>query len=318
MKKLLLSLAALAFTVSAQAEYPSSPIRIVLPYAPGGGADIVGRPLSVEMAKILKTSVFVENRGGASGNIAMDHVARSAPDGYTLVLPLTAQVSVNQNLFKKLSYDPLKDFAPIMLIGKSPYFLVVNPSVPAQNLQQFIALAKKDPGKYSYASTGSGSGLHLSMELLKSTAGIDIVHIPYKGAGEGQADLLAGRVEAMFASAGAAKGFIQSGKMRALGATTLERSAALPDVPTIAEQGLPGYESYVWYALLAPKGTPAPIIKKLHDAAVQALNTPEVQKQFAAAGIESIGSTPEELARFEQSESVKWQAVMKKAGVVPE
>jgi len=205
-----------------------------------------------------------------------------------------------------------------MLIGKSPYFLVVNPSVPAQNLQQFIALAKKDPGKYSYASTGPGSGLHLSMELLKSMAGIDIVHIPYKGAGEGQADLLAGRVQAMFASAGSAKGFIQAGKMRALGATTLQRSPALPDVPTIAEQGLPGYESYVWYALLAPKNTPAPIIKKLHDAALQALNTPEVQKQFAAAGIESIGSTPEDLAKFEQSESVKWQAVMKKAGVAPE
>jgi tripartite-type tricarboxylate transporter receptor subunit TctC len=318
MRTLLLGLAALVFSVSAKAAYPDAPIRIVLPYSPGGGADIVGRPLAVAMAKELGVSVYVENRGGASGNIAMDHVARAAPDGYTLVLALTAQVSVNQNLFKKLSYDPQRDFAPVTLIGKSPYFLVVNPEVPAHNLQQFVALAKKDPGKYAYASTGPGSGLHLSMELLKSMAGIDVRHIPYKGAGEGQTDLLAGRVQAMFASAGAAKGFIDSGRLRALGVTTRDRSPVLPDVPPIAGQGYPGYESYVWYALLAPRNTPAPVIRKLHDAVVQALSTPEVKKQFADGGIESIGSTPEELASFARSESAKWRTVMEKAGVVPQ
>jgi tripartite-type tricarboxylate transporter receptor subunit TctC len=317
-KKILFGLAAMALSLSAHAEFPDRPIRLDLPYAPGGGADIVGRPLAVALGKILNASIYVENRGGASGNIAMEHVAHSAPDGYTLVLPLTAQVAVNQNLFKHLPYDPVKDFTPIALIGKSPYFLVVNPSLPVKNLQDFIALARKEPGKLSYASTGAGSGLHLSMELLKSMAKIDIAHIPYKGAGEGQTDLLAGRVQAMFASAGSAKGMIQTGKMRALAVTTPQRSPVLPDVPTIAEAGLPGYESYVWYALMAPKGTPPDVVKKLHDATVAALKTPEVQQEFAADGIEPIGSTPEELASFIKSESAKWQKVMQQAGVVPE
>jgi len=318
MRKMLLCLAAIAVSLSARAEYPDRPIRLELPYAPGGGADVVGRPLAVAMGKILNTSVVVENRGGASGNIAMGYVAHAAPDGYTLVLPLTAQVSVNQNLFKQLPYDPIKDFKPIALLGKAPYFLVVNPSVPARNLQDFIALARKDPGKLSYASTGSGSGLHLSMELLKSMANVDIAHIPYKGGGEALNDVLAGRVQAMFASYGSAGGLVKAGKLRPLAVTTPKRSPVLPDVPAIAESGLPGYESYVWYALLAPKDTPEPVVKKLHDAAIAALKTPEIQAEFAADGIEPIGSSPQELAGFIQSEAAKWQQVMQHAGVQPQ
>jgi tripartite-type tricarboxylate transporter receptor subunit TctC len=318
MKALATFLLAASFCASAMAAYPSRPIRIILPYAPGGGADVVGRPLAEALGKISGASVIVENKGGASGNIAMDYVAHSSADGYTLVLPLTAQVSVNPTLFKKLSYDPFKDFTPVTVIGKAPYFLVVNPSVPAKNLKEFIALVKQDPGKYSYASTGQGSGLHLSMELLKSVAKIDLVHIPYKGGSEAYTDLLAGRVQAMFASAGAVQGFIKSGRLRALAVSTPQRAAVLPDVPTFAEAGLPGFESYVWYALLAPKGTPAPVIGTLHDEVIAALKTPELQKRFAEDGVQPIGSTPAELTSFMKSEGVKWSGVMKRAGVQPQ
>lgn len=316
MKRLLSFVAALSLCAGAHAaSYPSRPIRLELPYSPGGGADVVGRPLAEALTKVLKTSVIVENRGGASGIIAMNYVKHATADGYTLVLPLTAQVAVNQNLFKTLPYDPLTDFEPIALLGKAPYYLTVNPSLPAKNLQEFIALAKQDPGKYSYASTGSGSGLHLSMELLKSMAGINIAHIPYKGGGDGIADLLAGRVQAMFLSAGSAKGLIDAGKLRAIAVTTKTRSPVYPDVPTIAESGLPAYESDVWYALMAPKGTPPEVVKTLHDAVMAALKDPVVTREFAVDGIEAVGSTPEQLRDFIVSESDKWKQVMQRAGV---
>jgi tripartite-type tricarboxylate transporter receptor subunit TctC len=318
MRVLTLFFVAMTFCMSAMAEYPDKPIRIILPYAPGGGADTVGRPLAVALSKVLGVSVYVENKGGASGNIAMQYVANSSPNGYTVVLPLTAQVAVNQSLFKHLPYDPQKDFAPISVIGEAPYFLAVNPSFPAKNLQEFIDVVRKNPGKYSYASTGLGSGLHLSMELLESMAKINMVHVPYTGAGAAYTDVLAGRVQATFAGVGSAKGFLDAGLLRPLAVTTPQRSAALPNVPTMSEAGLPGYESYVWYALLAPKGTPAPVIQKLHDAVVAALKTPEVQKEFAADGIQPIGSTPEQLTSFITSETVKWSALMKRAGVAPE
>jgi tripartite-type tricarboxylate transporter receptor subunit TctC len=310
--------AALALARPGMAQYPDHPIRIELPYSPGGGADTVGRPLAVALSKLLGGSVVVENKGGASGNIAMSYVAHSRPDGYTLVLPLTAQLAINQSLFAHLPYDPLKDFEPIALIGKAPYVLAVNPAFGPTTLQEFIAKVKAAPGRYSYGSTGLGSGLHLSMELLKSMAGLDMVHVPYTGAGAGYTDLLAGRLQAVFAGIGSGKGFFQSGKLLPLGVTTLQRSPALPNVPTIAEAGLPGYESYVWYALAAPKGTPKPIIDKLNAAVVAALKLPEVRKQFEVDGIEPIGSSPQELTAFIQSEAGKWRGVIAKAGVTPE
>lgn len=315
MRTVLLFLLALGFCTSAFAEYPDRPIRLILPYTPGGGADIVGRPLAAELGKQLGVSVIVENKGGASGNIAMSYVAHAPADGYTIILPLTAQVAVNPTLYRHLPYDPINDFAPITVVGRAAYFLLVNPKLPVHTLQEFITLAKNNPGKFSYASSGIGSGLHLSMELFKSMAGVDMVHIPYKGGSEEYAELLADRVQVMFGGVGGAKQWIENGSMRVLAVSTEQRSRVLPNVPTFAEAGVPGFESDVWYALLAPKGTPAPIVAKLHDAVVAALNSPSLQKTFHDNGIETIGSTPDQLTALIKTDTVKWADVIKRAKV---
>jgi tripartite-type tricarboxylate transporter receptor subunit TctC len=319
MKRLSSFLAALALCVSASAApYPDKPVRIVVPYSPGGGGDVVGRPLAQELGKLLGGSFIVDNRGGAGGNIAMEYVAQSPADGYTLVLALTSQLAINQALYPSLRYDALKDFAPVSLVGSAPYFLAVNGSVPVKSLAEFVKLAKSKPGAMSYASTGNGSGLHLSMELLKSMAGINLVHVPYKGGGAALTDLLAGNVQAMFVSYGTGAAQIKAGKIRVLAASSSQRSTALPDVPTIAEAGVPGYDSGVWYALLAPRGTPPEIIRKLHDGVVAALRSKELQERYASDGVKSIGSTPEELTRFIGTERVKWTEVVKKSGATVE
>jgi tripartite-type tricarboxylate transporter receptor subunit TctC len=319
MKRLSSFLAALALCVSASAApYPDKPVRIVVPYSPGGGGDVVGRPLAQELGKLLGGSFIVDNRGGAGGNIAMEYVAQSPADGHTLVLALTSQLAINQALYPSLRYDALKDFAPVSLVGSAPYFLAVNSSVPVKSLAEFVKLAKSKPGAMSYASTGNGSGLHLSMELLKSMAGINLVHVPYKGGGAALTDLLAGNVQAMFVSYGTGAAQIKAGKIRVLAASSSQRSTALPDVPTIAEAGVPGYDSGVWYALLAPRGTPPEIIRKLHDGVVAALRSKELQERYASDGVKSIGSTPEELTRFIGTERVKWTEVVKKSGATVE
>lgn len=295
------------------AGYPSNTVRIVVPYAPGGGGDVVGRPLAQYLTTHLGSSFFIDNRGGAGGNIGMETVQQATPDGYTIVLALTAQLAINQSLYK-LRYDVDKDFLPITLLGSAPYFLAVNPSVPAKNLQEFIALAKARPGGMSYASTGNGSGLHLSMELLKSMAGIDLVHVPYKGGGAALQDLVAGVVQAGFFSYGAAAGQVKAGNVRILAVSSAKRSPVLPDVPTIAEAGVPGYDSGTWYALLAPKGTPPEVIARLHDGAVEAVRSAEVRERFSADGVTPIGSTPAELAAYIKSERTKWAEVVRKSG----
>jgi len=305
---LVLTLPALA------AGYPERPVKIVIPYGPGGGGDVVGRPLAHFLEQKLGQPFIVENRGGASGNIAMEMVAQSPPDGYTLVLALAPQLTVNQALYSKLGYDAARDFAPITLLGSAPYFLAVNPSVPAKNLQEFIEYARRNPNKLSYGSSGNGSGLHLSMELLKSMAHIELAHVPYKGAGQSVPDLLAGNIQAMFLSYGTVQALFKAGRVRVLAVTTAQRSPAMPDVPTIAESGVPGYDSGVWYALLAPKGTPAPIIRKLHDTCVDLLRGPEMGERFAIDGIKPIGSTPAELAAYIQAERVKWTDVVRRSG----
>jgi len=305
---LVLALPALA------AGYPERPVKIVIPYGPGGGGDVVGRPLAHFLEQKLGQPFIVENRGGASGNIAMEMVAQSPPDGYTLVLALAPQLTVNQALYSKLGYDAARDFAPITLLGSAPYFLAVNPSVPAKNLQEFIEYARRNPNKLSYGSSGNGSGLHLSMELLKSMAHIELAHVPYKGAGQSVPDLLAGNIQAMFLSYGTGQALFKAGRVRVLAVTTAQRSPAMPDVPTIAESGVPGYDSGVWYALLAPKGTPAPIIRKLHDTCVDLLRGPEMGERFAIDGIKPIGSTPAELAAYIQAERVKWTDVVRRSG----
>jgi tripartite-type tricarboxylate transporter receptor subunit TctC len=308
-------LALLALPLSALAAgYPEKPVKVVVPYGPGGGGDVVGRPLAHYLGERLGMPFIVDNRGGASGNIAMEAVAQSPADGYTLVLALAPQLAVNQSLYKNLGYDALRDFAPITLLGSAPYFLAVHPSLPAKTLAEFIKLARDNPNKYSYASSGNGSGLHLSMELLKAMAGIELVHVPYKGAGASVPDLIAGNVQAMFISYGTGSAHIKSGRVRVLAVTSAQRSPAMPDVPTIAEAGVPGYESGVWYALLAPKGTPAPIVKKLHDESVALVKGPEMRERFAADGIKPIGSAPEELTAYIKSERVKWADVVKRSG----
>jgi tripartite-type tricarboxylate transporter receptor subunit TctC len=319
MKKLffLLVLLTLSLTTMA-ASYPDKPVRIVVPYSPGGGGDVVGRPLSQELGKQLGGSFFIDNRGGAGGNIGMEYVAQSPADGYAIVLALTSQLAINQALYPKLRYDALHDFAPITLLGSAPYFLAVNASLPVKNLADFIKLAKAKPGTLSYASTGNGSGLHLSMELLKSMAGIDLVHVPYKGGGAALTDLLSGNVQAMFVSYGTGSAQIKAGKIRVLAVSSSQRSPAMPDVPTIAEAGVPGYESGVWYALLAPRDTPAEVVKRLHDGSVAALRSNDLHERFAADGVKVIGSTPEELTKYIQSERVKWSEVVKRSGATVE
>lgn len=293
--------------------YPDKPVRFVVPYAPGGGVDVVGRPLAQYLTEHLGRPFVIDYKGGAAGNIGMEAVAQSPGDGYTVILALTTQLAINQSLYK-LRYDVEKDFVPISLLASAPYFLAVHPSVPAKSVAEFIALAKAKPGSLSYASTGSGSGPHLSMELLKSMAGIELVHVPYKGAGAALQDLMAGTVHAAFFSYGAAAGQVKAGKIRFLAATTTKRSAAISDVPTMAEAGVPGYDSGVWYALLAPKGTPVDIVRRLNEAVTVALRSPEVRDRFITDGVTPIGSTPAQLTTYIRSERAKWTDVVQKSG----
>ena len=295
--------------------WPEKPIRLIVPYAPGGGADVVARPLAHRLTEKLGKQVLVDNRGGASGNIGMEIVAKSPPDGYTLVLCLGPQLSVNQSLYSRLPYDPVQDFAPITLIGTASYFLAVHPALPVRNVEDFIKLAKARPGQILYGSSGNGSGLHLSMELLRSLAKIDVLHIPYKGGGPAMPDLLSGQLQAMFVSWGTSSGHIRAGKLRPLGATTAKRSPALPELPTLAEAGVPGYDSGVWYALLAPRATPATVIARLHGEVSGLLKASELRERYIADGIEVIASTPDQLTAYARSETAKWAQVIRRANV---
>jgi tripartite-type tricarboxylate transporter receptor subunit TctC len=299
----------------AQADtYPNHPVRLVVPYPVGGGGDTVARPLTLYMSERMGQRIIVDNHGGANGNIGMDMVAKAPPDGYTLALALTSQLAVNQSLYRKLPYDPVKDFEPVSLLASAPYFLVVHPSVPAKTLAEFIKLVKANPGKYTYGSSGNGSGPHLSMELLKSMAGLDLVHVPFKGTGPAMPALLAGQVNAMFASYGVASQQIKAGKLRVLAVSTVQRAPSMPNVATIAESGVPGYESNVWYALLAPRGTPRPIVAKLSAEIAELIKSSDLRKRFMFDGIVPMGSTPEALGAYIQSESVKWSAIVKRSG----
>jgi len=247
--------------------------------------------------------------------MGMEAVARATPDGYTLVAGLTAQLAVNPALYKKLPYDPIKDFAPITLFADGPYLLVVHPSLPVKSVKEFIELARQRPNGITYASSGNGSGGHLAAELLNSMTGIKMLHVPYKGGGPALTGLLTGEAQALFAPYASSKGHIKSGRIRALGVTTARRPKAIPDIPTIAEAGVPGYDSGVWYSLLAPAGTPREIIDRLNRETIAVLNKPEFAKLLVEQAIDPIGSTPEELAKYIKSEIDKWARVVKEAGV---
>jgi tripartite-type tricarboxylate transporter receptor subunit TctC len=295
------------------ADYPNRPIRLVVPYPPGGGTDLAARRLGEEIGKGLGQRIVVENVGGAGGLLGMQQVARAEPNGYTLVLALTAQFAVNASLFQNLPYDPVNDYEPIALLAAAPYVLVVHPDLPVRSVKDLIEVARRQTNKLSYASAGNGSGAHLSTELLKSLAGIDMIHVPYKGAGAAHADLLAGRVPVMFSTYATIAGHLEAGKLRAIAVSTERRAAGLKDVPAIAET-LPGYRSDVWYVLAAPAGTPKDIIARLNAEALTALKSPLIAKQFADDLVQAIGSRPDEVKPFIVTEIAKWSEVVKRSG----
>jgi len=310
---------AAAWSVAARAEdsaagYPNRPITLVVPYAAGGGNDVLARAVAEPMGKTLGQSLVVENHGGAGGSIGTRLVAKAAPDGYTLGLGGTGTLAIDPTLYANVGYDPRKDFAPVGLIATSPLIILVNPSVPAHNVQELIALAKAQPGKLSYASAGRGSGIHLGTVLFAEMAGIQMTHVPYRGSGPALTDLLGGHVQIYFSSLPPAIGLVKDGKLRALGVTALKRSAVFPDIPTVAEQGLPGFEAVLHYGIVAPAGTPRPIVDKLNAALRGALTDDKVKKHIATEGAEPLPTTPDEYAADIDREETKWSALVKKSG----
>ena len=306
----------IATEANAQA-WPSRPVRIVVPSPPGGGTDIIARVMADNFSKVFKQQFFVENRPGAGNMIGIESVARAAPDGYTFLMTAST-LSLNSVLYKKISYDPIKDFAPITIAATAPNVLIITPSVPAKTLKEFIALAKKQAGKLTYGTPGIGTSPHMSMELLKSLAGIDLQHIPYRGTAPALTDVISGQITSMFANALTAKPQIESGKVRALGVTTATRSGTMPDIPAIAEAGVPGYEAVQWYGFLAPAGTPQPILAQIHAEAMKALNSAEMKEKLASDGAEPAPSTPEAFAAHIRNEIEKWRKVAKAAGIEPQ
>jgi tripartite-type tricarboxylate transporter receptor subunit TctC len=304
-------------TAYAQAEYPVRPVRIVVPSPPGGGTDIVARVLGQHFSKALGQSFFVENKPGAGNMIGIEAVARSPGDGYTLLM-VASTLALNSVLFKKVPYDPVRDFAPITLAATAPNVLIVHPSLPAQSLAEFIALAKRKPGALSYGTPGIGTSPHLSMELLKSMAGIDLQHVPYRGTAAAVTDLIGGQIAATFANALTAKPQVDAGRVRALAITGPKRIEALPNVPPVAEAGVPGYEAMQWYGLLAPAGTPAPILARLNGEALKALQSDEMKEKLAADGAQPVGTSAAEFAALIRNELEKWTRVARAADIAPQ
>lgn len=304
------------FAVSALAQqpYPNRLIRIVVPFAAGGPSDVLARTLAQKMNQTWGQPVLVDNRIGASGTIGADMAAKSAPDGYTLLL---AQVgdTISVSIFSKLPYNFEKDFAPITLVGQTAFILVTHPSVPAKNVRELIALAKARPGSLTFGSSGAGAASHLAGELLKGMAGVNLVHVPYKGQAPATTDLLGGQISLMFNNPITSLTYIKAGRLRALAVSTAKRSKELPEVSTIAESGLPGFDVGFWLGTLAPAGTPRPIIDKLNTEMVRIVRLPDVVERLDALGVEPVGSSPDEFARTIHSEIIRWAKVVKDAGV---
>jgi len=318
MRALLIFLASLVCaTAAAQTAYPARPVRFIVPSAAGGGTDIIARAISLKLAESLGQPFVVENRPGAGQMIGIELAAKSPADGYTILMAAST-LAINPIMYKKVPYDPVRDFAPITQAATLPNVLVVHPSLPVKSVAELIAYAKANPGKLNFASAGIGTSPQMSIELLKSMAGIDMVHIPYKGTSPGVVDLLAGQVLVMAPNVLTALPHIKAGKLRALAVTSTKRTEALPEVPTVAEAGLPGYDSTQWYGVLAPAGTQPQIVARLHGEIVRALRDPEVGKRLAADGADAVGSSPEEFAAFIKSESEKWAKVASAAGIKPE
>jgi tripartite-type tricarboxylate transporter receptor subunit TctC len=312
-------LLAMAFATAAAAQsFPSKPVRVVITYPPGGSTDVVGRALAAKLTEVLGQQVVVDNRGGAGGIIGSDIVAHATPDGYTVLLGTSAGMSINPLLHKKLPYDVQRDFAPISLVVINPQALVAHPALPANTVQELIKLARTKPGQINYASPGVGSPNHMGMELLKSMTGINVVHVPYKGGGPAMTELLAGQVQLLFNSIPSVLPQVKAGRLKALAVGSARRSPAMPDVPTVAESGVPGYEYATWYGLFAPAGTPRPVIAQLNKAVAAALNNPELAQSLASQGSEPNPTTPDELARFVKSEHDRWSRVVRAAHLTAE
>jgi tripartite-type tricarboxylate transporter receptor subunit TctC len=311
--------AAFAFAICANLplqaqDYPNRPIMLVVPYAAGGGNDVMARIVAEKMSKTLGQQIVIENRGGAGGTIATRAVANSAPDGYTLVIGGAGTLAINPTLYPNAGYDPRKDFAPIGLIATGALVVLVHPSVPVRSIEELIDRARKEPGKLNYASAGPGSGIHLGTELFASMAGIRFTHIPYRGTSPALNDLLGGHVDIYFSSLPPALGLVGEGKVRALAVTGSRREQALPDLPTVAEAGLPGYEAVLHYGIAAPAGTPRPIVDTLNAALREALAAAETHALMASAGVQPMPSTPEEYAADIDREETKWSRIVRESG----
>jgi tripartite-type tricarboxylate transporter receptor subunit TctC len=294
--------------------YPSRPVRVIVTFPPGAGSDIATRLVTNKLTESLGRSFVVDNRAGAAGNIGVDLVAHAAPDGYT-ILAVTAAAAISQSAYSKVSFDLQKDFAPVAMIASAPFVLAANPSVPAKSLKELVELARANPGRYSYATPGTGSSPHLAGELLKMQLGIDLLHVPYKGTVPAMADVLAGNVSMALANTPVSLPQVKAGKVRALAITSAKRSAIAPDIPTVAESGVRGYEAGTWYGFLAPAGTSRDIVSRLNRETVRIVQLPEIRDKLAGLGAEPMTATPEQTGAFIRSEIARWAKVVKAAGI---
>lgn len=311
---LALGLALTAMAASAQPDFPSKPVKLVVPYAAGGSADIAARLIATDWAKALGQSVFIENKAGASGNIGVDAVAKAAPDGYTVGLQ-TVSLAINPALYATMPYDTLKDLAPIGMVASSQHVLVVNNDLPARNVKELLALAKAQPGKLNYGSAGSGSTFHMAAELFRSVGGVDIQHVPYRGGGPALVDTIGGQVNMSFPVLSAAQQQVKAGKLRALGVTGARRSPLMPDVPTIAEAGLPGYRFETWFMVIAPAATPKAVVDRLNATLNATLNAPAVRERMNREAFEPTPSTPEQARARLVAELPLWARLVKDQGI---
>ena len=314
--RVLLILAALGTQYAWAQKYPDRPIRLVVASSPGGASDILARTLAQKLTEEFGQQIVVDNRGGASGILGTDLVAKAAPDGYTLLI-IQPSLTINPNVFKKVPYDVVRDFAPISLTVDASQMLSVNPSVPAKSAKDLIALAKAKPGQLTFGSPGFGTSPHLTAELFKQKAGVDMQQITFKGSGPAYVSLISGEISAMFATVLSGMPHVKSGRIRPLGVTTSKRVSSAPDLPTIAESGLPGFDTSQWFGFLAPAGTPKPIIDRLYQAISQASNSPDVKSRLEAQGVEVVNKPPKEFANVIRQELVQWAKVVKAAGITP-
>lgn len=305
--------ACIALGASAQS-YPNRPIRLVVPFPAGGTTDILARAVSQKLTEALGQAVVVDNRAGAGGNIGSDLVAKSAPDGYTLLMGTVGTHAINPSLYSKMPYDHVKDFVPVVLVAGVPNVLVVNPALPVQSVADLIKLAKDKPGTINFASSGSGTSIHLSGELFKTMAGVDMTHVPYKGSSPALTDLIGGQVQVMFDNLPSSLPQIKGGKLRAIAVTSMARAPALPGVPTINESGLPGFEASSWFGILAPAGTPAPVVARINAEVNKWLQSPDAREKLLAQGAEAAGGSPEQFGGYMRSETEKWAKVVKASG----